>query len=52
MLERLDQGFFYKEIADELAIKTDAVKKHIHNIYSKLHVQSRTEAINKMYGRR
>lgn len=52
ILERLDQGFFYKEIADEIGVKVDTVKKHIHNIYSKLHVQSRTEAINKIYGRR
>lgn len=52
ILERLDGGFFYKEIADELGVKVDTIKKHIHNIYSKLHVQSRTEAINKIYGRR
>ena len=52
ILDRLDKGFFYKEIADELGVKIDTIKKHIYNIYSKLHVQSRTEAINKMYKKR
>lgn len=52
ILGRLDEGFFYKEIADELDVKVDTIKKHIHNIYSKLHVQNRTEAINKMFGKR
>jgi DNA-binding NarL/FixJ family response regulator len=52
ILDRLDKGFFYKEIADELGVKIDTIKKHIYNIYGKLHVQSRTEAINKMYKKR
>lgn len=47
ILEQLTQGLLYKEIADNLVITTGTVKQHIHNIYQKLHVQNRTEAINK-----
>lgn len=45
ILELLAQGLLYKEIADELSIKEGTVKVHIHNIYEKLHVQNRTEAV-------
>ena len=46
----LSKGFMYKEIAAKLNIATGTVRQHIHKIYEKLHVQNRTEAINKMYG--
>ncbi|HYV93231.1 MAG TPA: response regulator transcription factor [Chitinophagales bacterium] len=52
ILDRLERGLMYKEISDELKISIDTVKKHIHHIYSKLHVQNRTEAVRKLYGRR
>jgi DNA-binding NarL/FixJ family response regulator len=51
MLELLAKGYRYKEIADQLFISFETVRTHIHNIYEKLHVQSRTEAINKMFPR-
>lgn len=51
VLELLSKGFLYKEISDQLFISTGTVRQHIHNIYEKLHVQNRTEAINKFYGR-
>jgi RNA polymerase sigma factor (sigma-70 family) len=51
ILERLAQGLLYKEIADQLDISTSTVRQHIHRIYEKLHVQNRTEAINKAYRR-
>lgn len=51
ILELLSQGLLYKEIADESNIVIGTVKQHIHNIYQKLHVQNRTEAINKYLGR-
>ena len=51
ILDYLAKGFIYKEIASELFISKETVKKHIHNIYDKLHVQNRTEAINKAYQR-
>jgi DNA-binding NarL/FixJ family response regulator len=51
MLELLAKGYRYKEIAEQLFISFETVRTHIHNIYEKLHVQSRTEAINKMFPR-
>jgi len=49
VLSLLSKGHLYKEIADLLKISESTVKKHIHSIYYKLHVNNRTEAINKMY---
>lgn len=51
VLELLAKGFLYKEIGDQLNIATGTVRQHIHKIYEKLHVQNRTEAVNKFYGR-
>jgi len=51
ILEYLAKGYLYKEIANELFISRETVKKHIHNIYDKLHVQTRTEALNKAFQR-
>jgi DNA-binding NarL/FixJ family response regulator len=47
ILQLLSQGLLYKEIADHLSISVSTVRQHIHKIYEKLHVQNRTEAINK-----
>jgi DNA-binding NarL/FixJ family response regulator len=51
MLDLLAKGYRYKEIADQLFISFETVRTHIHNIYEKLHVQSRTEALNKVFPR-
>ncbi|MEP7264553.1 MAG: response regulator transcription factor [Bacteroidota bacterium] len=51
ILDYLAKGFLYKEIATELFISKETVKKHIHNIYDKLQVQTRTEALNKAFQR-
>ena len=51
ILELLSGGKFYKEIAGELHISIETVKSHCHNIYEKLHVSTRTEALNKYYAR-
>jgi len=51
VLDLLAKGYLYKEIADQLHITRDTVKQHIHHIYEKLHVQNRTEAINKAFPR-
>jgi DNA-binding NarL/FixJ family response regulator len=42
----LSKGFLYKEIAAKLSISVGTVTQHIHNIYEKLHVSNKTEAIN------
>lgn len=47
VLQLLAQGLQYKEIADQLSLSTETVKKHMKNIYQKLHVQNKVEAINK-----
>lgn len=49
ILDLLAKGYLYKEIAAELFISIETVKRHIHNIYEKLHVQTRTEALNKVF---
>lgn len=51
ILQLLAKGLLYKEIADALAISPGTVRQHIHKIYEKLHVQNRTEAINKAFGK-
>jgi DNA-binding NarL/FixJ family response regulator len=43
----LAQGYFYKEIAGTLSISVETVRTHIRNIYEKLQVRTRTEAILK-----
>lgn len=47
ILELLSQGLLYKEIADKKFISIDTVKKHVGNIYRKLHVNNKVEAVNK-----
>ena len=51
ILQFLAKGLLYKEIAEQLSISTHTVRQHIHKIYEKLHVQNRTEAINKAFGK-
>lgn len=48
VLDALSRGLLYKEIADHLKINTSAVRQRIHKIYAKLHVQNRTEALNRI----
>lgn len=51
VLELLAEGLLYKEIGERMGITTGTVKQHIHRIYGKLHVQNRTEAVNRYFGR-
>ncbi|MCA6498578.1 MAG: response regulator transcription factor [Chitinophagaceae bacterium] len=48
VLEFLAKGLLYKEIADKLGVSHETVKKHLKNIYQKLHVQNKIEALKKM----
>ena len=47
VLEFLSTGLLYKEIAEQLGVTHETVKKHLKNIYQKLHVQNKIEALNK-----
>lgn len=52
ILSLLAKGFLYKEIADQLQISLHTVRGHVHLVYEKLHVQSRSEAIIKYLGQK
>jgi DNA-binding NarL/FixJ family response regulator len=45
ILKLLVQGLLYKEIGKELDISANTAKKHVMNIYSKLHVNSKIQAL-------
>ncbi len=51
ILVLLAKGLIYKEIAANLFIEPETVRKHVYHIYEKLHVNNRVEAINKFFGR-
>ena len=51
ILEMLSKGLVYKEISDQLNISSETVRKHVYNVYAKLHVSNRVEAVNKFFGR-
>lgn len=51
VLALLAEGLLYKEIGDRLGITVGTIKQHIHRIYEKMHVQNRTEAVNRFFGR-
>jgi two-component system, NarL family, response regulator LiaR len=48
ILRKLADGLRYKEIADDFGVSTETIRTHIRNIYRKLQVQSKIEAINKL----
>jgi DNA-binding NarL/FixJ family response regulator len=45
VLRRLAEGLGYKQIAAVLAMSIDTVRFHLRNIYGKLHVHSKSEAV-------
>ena len=51
ILEYLSRGLMYKEIAAQLFLSPETVRKHVYHIYEKLHVSNRVAAVNKFYGR-
>ena len=49
ILELLALGLPNKEIANRLGLSASTVRWHLENIYGKLHVNSRTEAVLKLH---
>ena len=45
VLRLLSAGYSNKEIADKLFLAVGTIKKHTHQIYQKLNVDSRVQAI-------
>lgn len=52
VLELLAKGLLYKEIAAQLNVSPETIRKHCFNIYEKMHVKNRTEALNKYFGKK
>ena len=52
VLQLLVKGYDYKIIAEKLFLSSHTVRKHIANIYAKLHVTSKAQAINLVHKKR
>ena len=48
ILHHTSKGLLNKEIADKLLVSCETVKKHLRNIYVKLQVNNKIEALNKI----
>ena len=48
VLRSLAEGNSYQQIADDLFISHETVKKHLKNIYRKMNVKNKIQAINRM----
>ncbi len=48
ILELLAAGYLYRGISEELSISMHTVRSHVHNIYEKLHVKNRAQAVKKV----
>ena len=51
ILQLICRGLDYKEIASQIFVSPNTVKKHIFNIYNKLHVSSKAQAMRIAYQR-
>lgn len=49
ILSYLAKGYQDKEIAEKFFLSVQTIRTHLRNIYKKLHVRSRTEAVLKYY---
>ena len=47
VLEQLSKGLTYNAIAENLFLSLGTIRKHVENIYTKLHVHNKLEAIQK-----
>ncbi len=45
VMRRLARGMVYKQIAHELGLSTSTVRQHLHNVYPKLGVVDRAQAV-------
>jgi DNA-binding NarL/FixJ family response regulator len=52
ILYSLVDGLSYKKIADKYCVSISTIRTHICNIYSKLHVNSKAEAVARVLGPR
>jgi DNA-binding NarL/FixJ family response regulator len=50
VIQLIARGYANKEIASQLGVAVSTIRRHIENIYSKLHVHCRTEAAAKYLG--
>lgn len=48
VLHLLSMGLTYKKISTKLEVSHETVKMHLKNVYRKLDVQNKIEALNKM----
>jgi DNA-binding NarL/FixJ family response regulator len=48
VLDLMAEGLLYKEAADRMGLSVDTIRAHLRNIYKKLRVRNRTEAILKL----
>jgi DNA-binding NarL/FixJ family response regulator len=48
VLQLLATGITVKEVSDKLSLSKHTVTKHLKNIYTKLHVSNRVEALNRL----
>ena len=49
LLQLLVEGNTYQQIADSMFISHGTVRKHVENVYDKLHIHSKVEAVNKAH---
>jgi DNA-binding NarL/FixJ family response regulator len=49
ILGLLAKGFYYKEIGATLGISHSTVRAHLHSVYRKLEVRSRSRAVIKFH---
>jgi two-component system NarL family response regulator len=49
ILQDIDAGLTYKEIAEKVCLSPHTVRTHIRNIYEKLHVRNKQEALLKAH---
>ncbi len=48
VLQFIAKGITVKEVSEEMSLSKHTVTKHLKNIYSKLHVNNKIEAVNKL----